>query len=168
MKIRMCFLTTVVASAILLVSCASSGSISSNNKNHEKPDFDNIIGKTWQLVKVETESNKNIELDRNQMNTMNQGNMFTLLFTNDKISGKAAPNNYFGQIIDQADGKIVFGQIAATKMALITDIKNISLNEDEYFHLLQNTFSWGITDNCLILYTANNANEKVKLIYSSN
>ena len=164
MKIKICFLMIIATLTVLFASCASAGNISSNDKIQEKADFSILQGKKWELVKVETKS-KNIELDRTQMNTMNQGNMFILAIDNERISGKAAPNNYSGKIINQEGKKITFSQIVSTKMASIADIKNTLLHEDEYFQLLQKTTSWDIINDNLILYTVNDKNEETKLIY---
>ncbi|MCL2480999.1 MAG: META domain-containing protein [Spirochaetaceae bacterium] len=163
MKIKSLFFSTIAAIVILLVSCSSFCNKGSNDK---KADFSNLQEKTWQLIKVER-PDKNIELDRNKMNTMHQENMFTLIFRNNNISGKGFPNNYTGQITNQNGEKISFSLIASTRMALLTDTENLLLQEDEYFQLLQKTTSWEIKDNNLILYTVDNANGKSKLIYFS-
>ena len=158
MKIKSFYLTACAALIILFVSCASSGNTNSNNKK-EGTDFSMLQGKTWQLIKVE-KSDKTMELN-------NPENMFTLSFNNNRISGKALPNNYSGQVTSQDKEKITFSQIASTRMALLTDPKNILFQEDEYFQLLQKTTSWGIKDNNLVLYTVDNANKEAKLIYFS-
>ena len=158
MKTKGLFFTTIAVIIALLISCASSGSTNSNDKK-AGADFNMVQGKTWQLAKVE-KADKIIELNTAE-------NMFTISFNNNRVSGKALPNNYSGQVISQDKEKISFSQMASTRMALLTDPKNILLQEDEYFQLLQKTTSWGIKDNNLILYTVDNANKETKLVYLS-
>jgi len=165
MKIKRVFPVTIAVLVILLTSCTSFCNTNSNDKKGDKMDFSILQGKTWQLIKVE-KPGKNIELDRNQMNTMQQENMFTLAFSNNNLSGRAFPNNYSGQITNQDNGKISFSPIASTRMALLTNTSNLLLQEDEYFQLLQKTTSWDIKENNLILNTVDNENKETKLIYN--
>ena len=169
MKKKILFLTIIGIIFILFASCASSGSTNSNKTNpgekkDKKADTCPMDGKIWELIRVER-SGRTIELNIAQMIRMNFENMFTLTLSNTNVSGRAAPNNYAGQVISQDGNKIAFSQLISTKMAIIGDI-NLPLNEDEYFHLLQKTNEWEIKGNNLILHTVDNANAKTSLVYS--
>ena len=169
MKKKILFLTIISIIFILLASCASSGNTNSNNKSStekkdNRTDSCPMEGKIWELIRVER-SGRTIELNRAQMIRMNFENMFTLTLSNTNVSGRAAPNNYAGQIISMDGSKIAFSQFISTKMAIIGDI-NLPLNEDEYFHLLQKTSEWEIKGNNLILHTVDSANAKIRLVYS--
>ncbi|MCL2705881.1 MAG: META domain-containing protein [Spirochaetaceae bacterium] len=165
MKIKRMFLVTIAILVILLTSCSSFCNTKSNDKKGEKMDLSILQGKTWQLIKVK-KTGKNIELNRDQMNTIQQENMFTLIFKDKNISGKGFPNNYSGQITNQDNRKLSFPPIVSTRMALLTNTNNLLLQEDEYFQLLQKTTSWDIKDNNLILNTVDNENKEAKLIYN--
>ncbi|MCL2791663.1 MAG: META domain-containing protein [Spirochaetaceae bacterium] len=159
MKTKSLFLTAIAVIVILLISCASLC-----NGPRNKADFNTVQGKTWQLIRVEMPGNT-MELDRERINAMYFENMFTLIFNNNIVSGRAAPNNYSGQIMSLDGNKISFSQLISTRMALLTDI-DVPIQEDDYFHLLQRTTAWGMERNNLVLYTVDNANRNVKLIYS--
>jgi hypothetical protein len=141
---------------LMMIACAG-GAPSRDNG----PGFSGVLGKDWQLIEIRKESG-NISLDRAGMEAGGLGDAFTLRFDEDRISGKALPNRYFGPYT-QTGQALRLEKIAATLMANFQTIN--SLTETEYFDYLWQVESWAWNKDNLELHTINPEGQQAVLIF---
>jgi heat shock protein HslJ len=113
------------------------------------PKFSDVRDKEWKLIAVRT-TPENIDFDRNQLIGEGFGDIFTIQFA-DQVSGKGAPNRYFGPFEVGADQAMSIKNVAATLMAPIREPEK--LKERDFFTYLQNTYHWTISKGNLELST---------------
>jgi heat shock protein HslJ len=128
----------VLAGAVLLAACASI------------PNFEDVRNKQWKLVMVQTKP-ENIILDRNQLEAEGFGDAFTINFA-DQVSGKGAPNRYFGPYEAGKDLSLSIKNVASTLMAPIREPE--TLKEREFFKYLENAHRWNINQGNLEISTS--------------
>ena len=78
-----------------------------------------------------------------------QGKEITIRFEDDKVSGNAGCNSYFGTIKIKGNG-ITFSQLAMTEMACM-EPEGIMEQEQEYLSFLSDVVSFSIDGDQLIL-----------------
>ena len=103
------------------------------------PKFSDVTGKEWLLVEIQTEP-RNIEFDRTNLKSDGFGNIFTLNFDAERLSGVGAPNRYTAPYKVDKNQVISVQLIAGTMMAPIREPEK--LKEQDYFTYLQNTYKW--------------------------
>ena len=122
--------------------------------------FSDIIGRDWYLVEIRTEPG-GVSLDRAAMEADGLGEAFTLKFEEDRISGVALPNRYFGPYTRKGQG-IKFGRIASTLMA---GFKELDITEREYFDCLERAERWAWNRDHLELHSTDSAGQRAVLIF---
>jgi heat shock protein HslJ len=127
------------------------------------PKFSDVTGKEWLLVEVKTES-QSITFNRDNLNTDGFGNIFTLNFDAERLSGVGAPNRYTAPYKVDKNQVISVQLIAGTLMASIREPEK--LKEQDYFNYLQNTYKWNLSDGRVELYTKNADGKEAVLIYT--
>ncbi|MCL2761970.1 MAG: META domain-containing protein [Treponema sp.] len=127
------------------------------------PKFSNIQNKDWYLTEVRTKPE--IDFDRKQLAEENFGEIFTLRFESERISGVAAPNRYFAPYEQQGkDRALTIKTIAGTFMAPLREPEK--LKERDYFAYLQNTTKWNLVNGKLELHTKSEDSTNVTLIFT--
>lgn len=126
-------LITFVFAAIILNSCGPSKSTDSMNTDDSK--FSKIPTETfWQLESLEGKDFSNFQNHDSKVG-------FTLLEDNNRVSGYAGCNHFFGNFKFEPGNRIRFSAIGATKMAC----PDVGFNENEFLKI------FGVVDN----YTLN-------------
>jgi heat shock protein HslJ len=126
--------------------------------------FSQVKDKTWILAEIHTsEGVKN--LDRKVLEADNMGDFFTLSFENNRLSGKGAPNGYYGPYTLGEGNAFSIGNIASTMMAALKEPE--FLKERDYFILLARVSRWDFDKGNLLLYSQNETNREVILVFKS-
>jgi heat shock protein HslJ len=145
-------LTLILAGAALFAACGSA------------PKFTDVRDREWRLIEVQTEPEQ-VVFDRNRLVSEGFGDIFTLKFDGDQISGKGAPNRYFGpyELGNGKDRAITIKNVAATLMAPIREPEK--LKEREFFIYLGNIYRWNINKGNLELSTKGENGEEAVMVF---
>jgi len=133
------------------------------------PKFSDVTGKEWLLVEIKTE-NQGLSFNRKTLSTEGFGNIFTLNFDGERLSGIGAPNRYTAPYKVDKNLKISVQPIAGTLMAPIREPEK--LKEHDYFTYIQNAYKWNLTkankndkDSQLELFSKDSKGVEAVLIY---
>jgi heat shock protein HslJ len=140
----------ILAGAVFLAACGST------------PKFEDIRDKEWKLIAVQTEPG-NITFDRNRLIDEGFGDIFTIHFT-DRVSGKGAPNRYFGPYEAGNDRSLLISNVAATLMAPIREPEK--LKERDVFNYLENVYRWDINQGNLKLFTKGEGGVEAVMVFA--
>jgi len=122
-------------------------------------DFKNT---DWKLVEVLID-NKNINFNRKDLANEKAGDIFTMKFDAENISGVGAPNRYSAPYT--VDGKnLSIMPVRATQMASIWQPEK--LKEFEFFQYIQNISEWALVEGKLELSSKTADGKAVKMIFS--
>ena len=123
-----------------------------------------ISGKAWKLTELRF-SDRTVALNRGELNA-DQADIFTITVDNERVSGKAAPNRYFGPYQAGANNALTIQPVANTMMAAIfTDPQKIT--EQQYLQYLTKVKSWKVNQNKLELTSTDAANKPVTMVFSN-
>jgi heat shock protein HslJ len=148
----------LVIAGFVLVACAGGA-----RAKQGAPRFDEVRGKDWKLVEIRTGSVV-VPLNRQRLEADAMGDVYTLRFDADRISGKGAPNRYFGPY-ELGDGdRLILSGIARTLMMGINQPEE--LKESEYFDYLDRITRWGIGSDRLELFTETPEGQEAVLVFS--
>jgi len=154
MKKQILFLLIVA----LLIGCKSTGgSISS---------FKDVIGKELKLVEVQIDStpfNRIVIYDRADLKK-HKHDVYTLNFTNDTISGTAAPNKYSAPYTAGDNNTLTINLIRSTLMAPI--VQPEKLQENDFYNYMQKVERWSAEKGKLILHSKTESGIAVRLIFA--
>jgi heat shock protein HslJ len=145
------FLILVVFLTLCAASCKSA------------PNFADVSGKEWKLIEVQVK-NKNIGFDRSALAAEGFGDIFTLKFDTERISGAGAPNRYFAPYTLDKNQAISIKTIAGTLMAPLRQPEK--LKEHDYFMYLENSYKWDLAGGKLELLTKAEDSSETKMIFS--
>ena len=151
MKFSVALLILLILVSMPLSSCKST------------PKFSDVTGKEWLLVEIQTEGDSTL-FSRETLKSEGFGNIFTLNFDAERLSGVGAPNRFTAPY--KADKKLGISVqlIAGTLMAPLREPER--LKEQDYFTYLQNAYKWNYTkDGTLELHSKNAAGIEAVLIY---
>jgi heat shock protein HslJ len=112
--------------------------------------FSDVQGREWMLAEVKGAA-ETIHLDRQQLDASGFRGAYTLTFGAERLSGKGAPNRYFGPYTTGEGRALSIGNIASTLMMGIGEPQGIL--EHDYFAYLGKVTRWDLRDNALELYT---------------
>ena len=147
--------------AVSIISCSSSsGSGSSSSSNSNVADFKN---KDWKLVEVWIDS-RNINFNRKDLANEKAGDIFTLKFDAENISGVGAPNRYSAPYSLSDKQSISVKPIRSTQMASLWQPEK--LREYDFFIYMQNLSEWAINSGRLELTSKTENGRAVKLVFS--
>jgi heat shock protein HslJ len=144
---------------VSIISCAS-GSGSGSSSNSSGSDFK---GKDWKLVEVWIDS-KNINFNRKDLANDKAGDIFTLKFDAENISGTGAPNRYSAPYALSDKNSISVKPIRSTQMASLWQPEK--LREYDFFIYMQNLSEWAINSGRLELTSKTENGRTVKLVFS--
>jgi heat shock protein HslJ len=137
--------------AVSVIGCASNSNVS---------DFKS---KDWKLVEVWIDS-KNINFNRKDLANEKAGDIFTLRFDAENLSGVGAPNRYSAPYSLADEKNISVMPIRATQMASLWQPEK--LKEHEFFIYMQNLSEWAIVGGRLELTSKTEGGQTVKLVFS--
>jgi len=144
--------------AVLFLSCISTGKDVTN--------FSDAIGKEWKLLAVYVDSTpfgRRVVYDRNDLKKEKIGNVYTLTFSADTVSGMGAPNRYSAPYTRGDEQALEIGLIRATLMAPI--VQPEKLQEHVYFGYLQSVKEWKIVSGKLELHSKTESGADVRLVF---
>jgi hypothetical protein len=141
---------------VLFMAAACTGSPSAR-----EAEFSDVLGKDWSLAEIRMETG-DIRLDRELMEADGLGDTFTLRFEEDRISGMALPNRYFG-LYTRKGRAIKIEGVASTLMAGFKELE--ALKEHDYFDYLERVQGWTLGLNSLELHSAAPDGEKAVLVF---
>jgi heat shock protein HslJ len=126
------------------------------------PNFADVSGKEWKLIDVRV-NNVSIKFDRNTLVSEGFGEIFTLIFDAERISGVGAPNRYFAPYTLDKNQAISIKTIAGTLMAPLRQPEK--LKEQDYFIYLQNTYKWNLVKGNLEFSTKDGNGTEATLVF---
>ncbi|MCL2479504.1 MAG: META domain-containing protein [Treponema sp.] len=151
-KMKKILLASAVVFMVLAVqSCAT-------NQAQGPKDISIIQGKDWYLDEVKS-SQTFISIDR----TNSSGDVFTLMFDTERISGIAAPNRYFGPYTAGDNQTLTLSRMGSTLMAPLYEFND--LKEQDYFNYLEKVTGWDLINGKLELYTLDGSGNDTTLVY---
>ena len=152
----------VMALALALVGC-DNGSGGSQELGLTRADgassIDEIQGIDWLLLEVRGASGT-VAIDRSGPGS--QG-MYVLRFEEERLSGAAAPNLYFGPYTSGDGNALSIEEIASTQMALLPERED--LIEDEYLAYLLRVSRWDLAEGKLELFSSCQDGEEAVLVF---
>jgi heat shock protein HslJ len=150
----------VIMTAILAAGCATTAP---QLQQQQQPQFSDVIGKEWKLTEVRI-NNENINFHRETLVSEGFGDIFTLNFDAQNISGVGAPNRYSAPYTLENNQGISVKLARATLMAPLREPEK--LKEHDYFTYIQNAYTWRLTGTNLELRSKTDDGAEVVLIFS--
>ena len=154
MKMKRFLVTVIVFIALGVMNCASG------------PKFSDISGKDWKLTDVRLDG-KSINFDRSVLISEGFGEIFTLNFDAERLSGVGAPNRYNApyKLTGKAKDRTISVQmVAGTLMAPIRQPEK--LKEHDFFQYIQNTYKWNLVNLKLELSSKSENGAEVTLVFA--
>jgi len=130
------------------------------------PSVTDITGTQWKLIEVQVKNEPfgvNIIFDRKTLSKEQAGDIFTLNFDKENVSGKGAPNSYSAPYTRENEN-ISISQMRTTMMASLWQPEK--LREHQYFIYMQNAYKWNLADKKLELFSKDEEGKEVKLVFS--
>jgi heat shock protein HslJ len=149
--IKISGLVLMMAGALWLAACGRT------------PKFSDVRDREWKLTAVRT-APEDIVFDRNRLVDEGFGDIFTIQFSADQVSGKGAPNRYFGPYEAGKDFGLSIKNVAATLMAPIREPEK--LKERDFFTYLQNASRWTINQGNLELSTRGENDAEAVMVFA--
>ena len=141
---------------LFAISCASTAR---NTGNDGSAAFSDVLGKEWSLVKVKV-GNKETVINREE----GAGDVYTLKFDADMLSGKAEPNTYSGPYtVNEIEQTISIKPMRTTQMASFR--QSVGLAEHDYYTYMNNVHKWEVTNNNLILRSKSADGQDIQLVF---
>jgi heat shock protein HslJ len=154
-KFMFFFGSLVLLTGMAVLSCAGGAS------PREEGDFDGLREREWRLTALISPSGS-IDLSRQKLESEGMGDFYTLRFDEDRLSGKAAPNQYFAPYTPEKNRALSVGPPAGT---LMMALKEPELKEHDYFAYLSRVNRWNLKDGKLELYTSGEDGLEAVLIF---
>jgi heat shock protein HslJ len=126
------------------------------------PDFGAVQDREWNLIEVHI-GDDIIPLDHSRLRNEGFGDVFTIHFGAELISGRGAPNRYSSPYALGAEQTISVQPIAATLMAPLRE--PAELTERDFFILVRNIHRWNLSGGNLELFTTAKDGEDAVLIF---
>jgi len=163
---------SLVLTAVLIMGCVSvktdgsavsaSGGNEMRGTNNNTQRVSTLEGNEWKLIEVYIDG-RNTRFSRNTL-PEEPGNLFTLNFDAQNISGVGAPNRYSAPYTKGDNQTLTIMLIRSTLMASLFQPEN--LTEHDFFNYLQNAYSWSIVNNNLELLSKSQNGGEVRLVFS--
>jgi heat shock protein HslJ len=148
------------------VNSTSANRNTSTTGNNQVTNAETTIGiiqdKDWLLEEVRIGSNT-VKMDRTRDSVRNMGDIYSIRFGTDRLSGMAAPNRYFGPYTSGEGNALSIGTVASTRMAPLSE--NEGLGEREYFSYLNRINRWEFRNGKLELHSSTENGSPVVLSF---
>ena len=125
--------------------------------------FSDVIEKEWKLIEIHIDG-KNINFDRSALVNDGFGEIFTLNFDSENISGVGAPNRYSAPFTQEKDRTIHIMPARSTLMASIREPEK--LKEHDFFTYIQNVETWNLVNDNLELYSKTEDGAEVTMVFA--
>ena len=156
---------SLVLISAFMMSCAGAGPVA-NEPNLSVNSVKNaelvVAENEWKLVAVYIDGEDT--LFRRDNLPKEPGNLFTLTFGAEIISGVGAPNHYSAPYTRGDNQSISVMLMRSTMMAALFEPENLS--EHDFFVYLQNAYSWKLVNNNLELSSKTQNGNEVRLVFS--
>ena len=119
--------------------------------------FKDVEEKEWVLLEVKSAASA-VSIDTDM------GEVYTISFGENRLSGMGAPNRYNGPYTAGANRSLSIGSIASTMMAAFREPDG--LTESEYFNYLSNVTRWDLNEGKLELYSSNSDGTEAVLVFA--
>ena len=126
------------------------------------PKFSDVAGKEWKLIEVRIDGN-GILFDRKTLSDEDAGDIFTMNFDAENISGTGAPNQYSAPYTSNKQS-ISIMPMRSTLMAAIRQPEK--LREQDFFTYMQNAYEWKMGKGSLELLSKTEDGGEVTLVFS--
>ncbi|MDR2617437.1 MAG: META domain-containing protein [Treponema sp.] len=123
--------------------------------------FGDIRGREWILAEVKGASP--VVLDRQKLGAGGLGDVYTIKFDAELVSGKGAPNLYRGPYTLGEGRALTIGSVAGTLMAAINEPED--LKESEYYAYLGGVSRWDLKKDRLELYSKDRSGAEAVLVF---
>jgi heat shock protein HslJ len=150
----------ILAIPVLLAGFLTAACTGGASHREESIDFDEIRDREWRLSALNTASGT--MMIRPNLEAEGMGDFYTLRFDEDRLNGKAAPNQYFAPYT-RGNGQAL--TVEAPASTLMMALKEPELKEREYFAYLSRITRWNYQDGKLELYTSDQAGGEAVLIF---
>ena len=145
---------------LLAISCVGT---SNNKDNASRAVFSSVMEKEWSLIRVKVGDNETL-INRETLANDNTGDLYTLKFSADLLSGKAEPNTYSAPYtINEAEQTISIMPMRTTLMASFR--QSVGLAEHDYYTYMNNAYKWEFAGNNLILHSKTADGQNVQLVF---
>ena len=128
-------------------------------------EISDVTGKEWILTELRI-AGKTTIIDRKKLEADSMGGFFTLMFSEDRISGMGAPNRYFAPYTVLDRKTLNIGLIAGTMMLAFREPEE--LKENEYFNYLSKVTQLDLHGEKLELYSVDSSEAEVVLVFILN
>jgi heat shock protein HslJ len=153
----------VKLAALFAITIFTQTSCASGAGSARVPDFSEVRDKDWKLMEVRA-GKGNVIFQRSMLKPEFPGDVFTLRFGEERVSGVGFPNRYFAPYSLAEKQAINIKPIAGTLMATLFEPEQ--LKEREYLAYLENTDQWNLVKENLELRSKNNEGATVFLVFS--
>jgi heat shock protein HslJ len=148
----------IVAVAVLIMSCVSTGNVSS---------FSSVTGKDWKLLEIQIDNisfNRIVLYDRNDLRKERVESIYTVKFDAEMVSGTGAPNKYSAPYELGEGNSLKIMVMRTTLMAPL--VQPEKLQEQDFYLFMQNVEEWSSDNNKLILHSKTENGTPVRLIFA--
>jgi len=121
----------------------------------KETDLSYVLGREWKLIAVHVKDTfaREIHFDRAALAKDNFGDIYTLKFSPEQMSGKGNPNNYAAPYTITEVGKVITVLPMSSTNAYASFYPD-RLKEVDYFAYIQNAYRWELsTGRKLMLHT---------------
>jgi len=144
-------ITALWAAVLILAACAGA------------PPFSDVINRDWVLVEVRIKP-ENIIIERGKAAEGGLGDIFTLRFDTERVSGIGAPNRYFAPYTLADKQGITIKTAAQTQMIALFEPEE--LKEHDFFVYLHNTAAWNVVKGNLELSSKSEDGAEAVLVFA--
>jgi hypothetical protein len=127
--------------------------------------FYQVIEREWVLTEVRINGERTA-FNRAALIADDFGDVFTLSFTNEVVSGVGAPNLYSAPYRLGEDRSIRIMMMRSTLMAAFREPEH--LREHTFFQYMQNVYEWNLVNSKLELLSKTEDGDEVVLVFSAN
>ena len=157
------FYVPVMAIPLICLFAVSCIGTANNTCNAGRSALSNVLEKEWSLIRVQV-GDKETLINREALANDNAGDLYTLKFDNNFLSGKAEPNTYSAPYtINEAEQTISIMPMRSTLMASFR--QSVGLAEHDYYTYMNNAYKWEFADNNLILHSKTADGQNVQLVF---
>jgi len=140
--------------------------MSCNTTPKNVSSFSGVMGKDWKLIEVQHEGtpfNRLVLYDRNDLKKHNVGNVYTVNFSADMVSGTGAPNKYTAPYTLGDGDAITIQEMKSTLMAPL--VQPEKLQEQAFYNYMKSVEKWSVDNGNLVLHSKASNGKAVKLIF---
>ena len=122
-------------------------------------------GREWKLIELHIDSvfGREVFFDRNSLVNEGDGEIYTLSFNGQTISGTGAPNRYSTPYTLGSGQSVTVMPIASTLMAPLFQVEK--LPEHQFYGYMQNIYEWRSENGNLVFLTKTEDDRDVRMVF---